>query len=57
MDEADRGEVQEQIMRDFALKVRKPFLIPCGQCYNCESVIREGWIYCDMDCRNDHEKQ
>ena len=30
-------------------------LIPVGSCYFCESIISDGMVFCDSDCRNDFE--
>ncbi|WP_065647760.1 hypothetical protein [Pantoea eucrina] len=38
-----------------ALTHRKPTLKPKGVCYNCDEPIPG--IYCDADCREDHEKR
>jgi len=38
-----------------ALTHRKPTLKPKGLCYNCDEPIPG--IYCDADCREDHEKR
>lgn len=42
-------------IRDTQAKASKDrTLLPIGACYNCQSPVRGGEVYCDNDCRDDH---
>ena len=45
----------EELYTDIARKVRKPTLIACGACWNCETVLMDGRLFCDATCREDYE--
>ena len=51
-DDAERREAQH---RADALKVRKPMLTPCGACHYCGESVRGSLLFCNADCRDDHE--
>ena len=53
----ERAEALEQFDRDIALRVRKPTLITCGHCFNCNEPLHDGLLYCDKDCAIDHERE
>lgn len=31
-------------------------LYPKGTCYNCEAKVKSPKLYCDVDCRDDHQR-
>lgn len=55
MDEADRGNDAAELFAENASKVRKPTLLACGACWNCDMVLPEGKLFCDSTCREDYE--
>ena len=58
MDEADRAEIREQIMRDEALACRKPELQAVGYCHYCSESVAAGKQFCDGgDCRDGWEME
>ena len=57
LDLADQAEAAEQRFRDAALSVRKPTLVPCGQCHFCAEPLRSGLLFCGAECRDDHERE
>jgi hypothetical protein len=56
-DLADQAEAAEQRHRDAALAVRKPTLLPCGQCHYCAEPLRCGLLFCDLHCRDDWQRE
>lgn len=58
-DDVDRAGEREQNMRDDALAEvrRKPSLICVGFCHSCGEAVAPGHLFCDKDCRDDHEAQ
>lgn len=57
MDDADRAVVQieQELKRNLA--ARKTSIAPIGVCYNCESEIAHGMIFCSHDCHEDWERR
>lgn len=57
MDDADRaeGRIQASIIAGIDAARRASRLIPVGACYNCETIIGGGKIFCDSECREDFE--
>lgn len=53
----DVQDLAEQRFRDAALAVRKPTLLACGQCHYCAEPLRCGLLFCDLECRDDHERE
>ena len=53
----DTATAHEEMMREIALKHRKPELVKTGFCYNCGESVKQNANYCDVDCRLDHEKR
>lgn len=49
--ERERTYLLEEHLR----RVEKSAIKPNGQCYNCEETLKEGEIFCDIDCRDDYE--
>ncbi len=63
MDEADLAFITEEhnlqrahCMRQDALK-KKPTLVPCGQCHNCNENLPQGALFCDNFCRDDWDRE
>lgn len=49
----DQATAIEERDRALALRVRKPEgPVPCGQCYNCGSVLDGAKRWCDAECRD-----
>lgn len=57
MDELDRAQMMEEKEREAALLLRKPVLKPVGVCWNCGEPVSGTTLFCDIDCRNDYEKE
>lgn len=61
MDVFDRATEVEEVMREKAIEAkrvdakREPQYKPCGACYNCGEGIPQGLVYCDGDCKSDHQ--
>lgn len=55
MDDSDRATAKEEILREEALRYRKPILKPFGYCHNCTESIGMGALFCSVDCAKDHE--
>jgi len=59
MDDIDRAQERDQLLRDIALieanHHRPPPTPPIGRCYNCESSVPPGVRFCDLDCRDDYD--
>lgn len=53
-DDADRQI--EQTLEQARAK-RYPELIPCGRCHDCNSPVPQGYLFCDVDCRDWWQKQ
>lgn len=53
----DQATMQEELMREMALKVRKHELPKIGQCYNCGEKVKASANFCDVDCRLDYERR
>ena len=53
----DAQAVEELELAINLSKARRPrvTLIACGSCYNCESIVPDGHLFCDSDCRDDFE--
>lgn len=52
----DQVDAATEIFQEVALKTRLPELPHIGECYNCGSRLEHG-VYCDADCRADHENR
>lgn len=58
MDDLDRASELEQKQRDAALagvRARSATLPPTGACYNCGEPLAGSRVFCDAECRDDHE--
>lgn len=55
-DFGDLAAAESEVHLAAALQNKKPTFQPTGVCYNCGEVLPAGKIYCDADCRDDHEK-
>lgn len=51
-------EMMEQLHAAHIAEIRssRPGLIATGRCYNCDETVPAGQLFCDADCRDDHEK-
>lgn len=62
-DESDLATEREEIARNAALyavrerAASKPALIHIGACHNCDAVVDEPLLFCDVDCRDDWQKR
>lgn len=59
-DQFDRASEHETLDRELAIKAalatsRAGILNPKGHCYNCAEPLPKGGLFCDADCRTDHE--
>lgn len=54
----DQASEQEQQDRDLAIAAqrKRTNLLPTGSCYFCDSLLRDGVLFCDADCRTDYER-
>lgn len=58
MDEADIASEQEEAFRAEALRrFRTIHFKPMGRCRNCLEPVAGQELYCDIDCRRDHERE
>lgn len=57
MDDADRAEAHEQLLRDIAMRHLKPTLKSCMRCYYCDEKIGRGLLFCSSDCAQDFEQE
>jgi len=58
MDDIERGQEREQMDRELAIfnQRKRTNLLPVGSCYFCDSILRDGVLFCDADCRTDYER-
>lgn len=54
-DEADRANDQAERELEQILKARAPSERRTGFCVWCRARLPGGGVYCDSDCRDDHE--
>lgn len=52
-DNADK-QIEQELARNLA--VRKPQLVACGACWNCESILPDGLLFCNSSCHEDWER-
>lgn len=58
MDDIDRAQEQtEKILAANIAAVQHDTLPAVGDCYNCGASVLDGHRFCDVDCRDDYEKQ
>lgn len=50
------GEFQQVAMLEHEIRARLPGSVP-GVCTNCGEVCLPAAVFCDGDCREDHEKR
>lgn len=55
-DEIDIASVQEEAYRAAALNRRHASLPAIGQCYSCGGPVEGRLRFCNLDCRDDWEK-
>lgn len=56
IDQTDEVMEQLQSTRIAEIRAMKPGLIAAGRCHNCAEPLPAGQLFCDADCRDDHEK-
>ena len=57
MDDIDRAQVREELDRSLAIAAaRKNVPQATGKCHNCAASIPPAALFCDTDCRDDHER-
>ena len=54
-DPLDRAAQLEEAERTTAALFRKPVLKRTGRCYNCGEPVQPAALFCDADCRTQHE--
>lgn len=54
-DLAQRYEHQPVAHAIAKARAAKPQITPDGRCHNCQALVAPGHLYCDTDCRDDHE--
>ena len=54
-DPLDRAAQLEEAERATAALFRKPVLKRTGRCYNCGEPVQPQALFCDADCRTQHE--
>jgi len=58
----DQASDREQLDRDLAISMqrKRTNLLPTGACYFCDSLLREGLLFCmengKSECRDDYER-
>lgn len=52
----DDVDATTELFQRVALQNRLPELPHIGECHNCSEPLSEG-VYCDSDCRADHENR
>lgn len=55
-DPIDAAAAETELFLETALRHRKDVPQATGFCLNCEEPIEQG-RFCDIDCRDDHEKR
>jgi len=58
MDAVDYASEIEQLPVLAAIaraRAATPSLPACGTCHNCAATTPPGVLYCDADCRDDHQ--
>ncbi len=55
-DDIDLAQERDEMLLRAQIARRMPVLPFVGSCYNCEEPLAEG-LFCDADCRLDHEKR
>ena len=53
LEERQRQSAAETAMR----RARADRLIPISKCHNCGEPLPDGKLFCDADCRADHEQR
>lgn len=59
-DQFDRASEREQMDRDLAIQSalragNANRLLATGTCHNCADPLPAGGLFCDADCRDDHQ--
>jgi predicted nucleic acid-binding Zn ribbon protein len=51
-DDADRAQAAMEVMEEHReVHMRTAHLEPNGTCYYCGASLRDGWRFCDAECR------
>jgi len=61
-DLTDQATLLEEIHRDKAVKavqaaLRRDQIAPTGECRNCGEIVAPEVRFCNVDCRDDYERQ
>lgn len=57
MDDIDRAQAREEMDRELAITNARCAVLPAiGECHNCGAGVPDGALFCDADCRDDHER-
>jgi predicted nucleic acid-binding Zn ribbon protein len=59
VDDTDRATESEEKYRDLALAAARnvPTLPTTGRCHYCDASVPPGAHFCDVDCREDYERE
>lgn len=63
MDDIERGQEREQLDRELAIfnQRKRTNLLPVGSCYFCDSILRDGVLFCTdngkSECRDDWDRE
>lgn len=58
MEVIDKAQENEQLFTELALKnAKQQTLTANGRCHYCEETIDEGLRFCDVDCRDDYDRE
>ena len=49
------AEFLEAALCGHRAKVEKAGAVANGECANCGQPLPSDWVYCDQDCKDDHE--
>lgn len=57
MDIIDHANDQAEAMLEAQCKFRKPTLKAKGACHYCDDALGLGKLFCNTECRDDHERE
>jgi len=49
--------LNEAAVRNIRQAAKTPTLLFSGHCYFCDEEVTQPRLFCDVDCRDDHEKE
>lgn len=58
-DDADRADlrIMGAVQKTLDITRRAPVLESDGHCLFCDESVQVGALFCDLDCRDDYEKE